>query len=306
MSPRSALRYVNIILALAAFPAAALLVNDYLGYRYRPVDHAGLEAQTQSAMSQAAFLDYAPVVESQVFPGRQKRLTQIDLVGAEDQGGQRPGLMRGDIELVGTYVGPVSYAIFAETATGAQEVFGLGSTVFSRGVLRSVGDEQAVISSGSRDVSFFMSKDSYGGATRVQARGPSPDARQPRAPQAQPGGAAGRPALTRSVGENEWVIDREAMLDSLKNIGQVLTEARLTPRLADGKVEGFMVTEIKPRGVFNGIGLKNGDVLTRINGYDIDSPEKAMQVLSGIKGETAIDLDIKRGGQNMSLHYQIQ
>lgn len=112
--------------------------------------------------------------------------------------------------------------------------------------------------------------------------------------------------MSKKLGENDWVIDQGALVNSLSNISTVLTDARMTPKVLNGAVEGFLVTEIKPRGVFDAVGLKNGDVLKRINGYAIDTPEKAVQVLSGLKGETRIELDIVRGGKKMNFHYEIR
>jgi general secretion pathway protein C len=95
-------------------------------------------------------------------------------------------------------------------------------------------------------------------------------------------------------------------MNALEDMSQVLTDARITPHMAGGKVEGFIVTEIKPRGIFDALGLKNGDVLIRVNNYDIVSPERAIQVLSGLKGANEVDLDLIRGGKRMSFHYQVR
>jgi type II secretion system protein C len=89
-------------------------------------------------------------------------------------------------------------------------------------------------------------------------------------------------------------------------MGTVLTAARLTPVVRGGAVEGFLVTEVKPRGIMDAIGLKNEDILKRVNGYAITSPERAVQVLTALKGQTSFELDIVRRGQNMSFHYLVR
>jgi general secretion pathway protein C len=88
-------------------------------------------------------------------------------------------------------------------------------------------------------------------------------------------------------------------------MSKVLSDARLTPVFTEGKAEGFRVTEIKPRGVFDAIGLRNGDILKRVNGYEMTTPEKAVQVLTALKGQRSIDLDVVRNGARMSFHYDI-
>ncbi|MBI5748319.1 MAG: general secretion pathway protein GspC, partial [Nitrospinae bacterium] len=43
-----------------------------------------------------------------------------------------------------------------------------------------------------------------------------------------------------------------------------------------------------------------------VNNYDIDTPERAIQVISGLKGETRVNLDLMRDGQRVSFNYQIR
>ena len=119
-----------------------------------------------------------------------------------------------------------------------------------------------------------------------------------------PGGPGLR--YSKKTGDNRWVISREAVLNALDDMGSVLTSARLTPRVKNGAVEGFLVTEIKPRGIMDAVGLKNGDILKRVNGYEMTSPERAIQVLTALKGETSFDLDIVRNGRPESFHYEVR
>ncbi len=111
---------------------------------------------------------------------------------------------------------------------------------------------------------------------------------------------------SKKTGENQWVINQEAVLNALDDMGSVLTAARMTPVVRDGAIEGFLVTEIKPRGIMDAIGLKNGDILKRVNGYEMTSPERAVQVLTALKGQTSFEIDIVRGGQNLSFHYEVR
>ena len=85
-----------------------------------------------------------------------------------------------------------------------------------------------------------------------------------------------------------------------------MTDARLLPSMKDGKVEGFRVSEVKPQGIFGTIGIKNGDVLLRMNDFPIDSPEKAMQSFASLKGQSRIRLDLIRDGQPTTFNYDIR
>ena len=85
-----------------------------------------------------------------------------------------------------------------------------------------------------------------------------------------------------------------------------MTDARLLPSIKDGKVEGFKVSEVKPNGIFGTVGIKDGDVLLRINDFAIDSPDKAIQSFVTLKGQSRIKLDLIRDGQPTTLNYDIR
>jgi general secretion pathway protein C len=85
-----------------------------------------------------------------------------------------------------------------------------------------------------------------------------------------------------------------------------MTDARLLPSSRDGKVDGFRVSEVRPSGVFSMVGIKNGDLLQRVNDFPIDSPEKAIQSFVSLKGQSRIKLDLVRDGQPTTLNYDIR
>jgi len=122
-------------------------------------------------------------------------------------------------------------------------------------------------------------------------------------PAAQPAAA---PTGGVSGGGGNYVIDQRALNAALDNIGQAMTDARLLPSVKDGKVEGFRASEVKPQGIFGTIGIKNGDVLLRMNDFPIDSPEKAIQSFASLKGQSRIKLDLIRDGQPTTFNYDIR
>ena len=63
---------------------------------------------------------------------------------------------------------------------------------------------------------------------------------------------------------------------------------------------------IKPGSLLSKIGLMNGDVISKVNGYDINSPEKALQVYGLLKNEKNVSVDLTRNGQNKSISYSIR
>ena len=291
------LKYLNFALALLAFPLLGLLAKDLLVLKYRPALKAVETGTAAAAPADAPFESYAPILEKGAFPSPARQLTKIDII-AEGAAASHPVLT--ELRLLGTYSGPVSFAVFEKTGAAEQEVFRAGQSVFNAGTLLSIEDGKAKLSAGGSEVTFTVFKEEV--PSSISGMGGAVEL--PDAPDGQAAGPGSR--YTEKVAENSWVIDQKAVESSFTDMSRVMTDARLTPKASGGRVEGFLVTEIKPRGIFDAIGLKNGDVLTKINGYDIDSPEKAVQVLSALRGQTNIDLDILRAGKATSLHYTIR
>jgi len=85
-----------------------------------------------------------------------------------------------------------------------------------------------------------------------------------------------------------------------------MTDARLLPNTVDGKQQGFSISEIKPNGIYQSLGLQNGDVLLRINDFNISSTESALQAFMALKGMDRVNLDIIRSGNKVTMTYLIR
>lgn len=292
------LKYLNVGLALLAFPLLGLLAKDLLVLKYRPALKAATTGPAIQVPADAPFESYSAILEKGAFPSASRQLTKIDILEEGTASASHPVLT--ELRLLGTYSGPVSFAVFEKTGSAEQSVFRAGQSVFNAGTLLSIEDGKAKLSAGGSEVTFTVFKEEL--PSSISGMGEPVEL--PDTPDGQAAGSGSR--YTEKVAENSWVIDQKAVESSLNDMSRVMTDARLTPKASGGRVEGFLVTEIKPKGIFDAIGLKNGDVLTKINGYDIDSPEKAVQVLSALRGQTNIDLDILRAGKPASLHYTIR
>jgi len=299
------IRYVNLLLLLLLCLFSVFLIRSYLLYRHASQVTTPAKYKRTVLPAEHRLNRYSPIIEDALFPTATTKLTPIDMVDHGAPGGKVYDNKRANaLTLLGIVVGLDGYAIFENKASGKEDLFQVGDDVFGAGVLKEVGEKEAVLDVGGRLVPFQLPRDDMRRyAPSAADSGLSPQVKARGAPPAAPGSA---PRFSRQVSKNEWVIDQRAVLKSLDDMSQVLTDARITPRMAGGEVEGFVITEIKPRGIFDALGLKNGDVLMRVNNYDIVSPERAIQVLSGLKGANEVNIDLIRGGQNMSFHYQIR
>ncbi|MFQ5735878.1 MAG: hypothetical protein ACE5GY_03330 [Thermodesulfobacteriota bacterium] len=290
---------INIFFFILIFPVLAFLIGDYLAYSYasgRSMPKASFTAPAPQAPPLIG--SYAPVVEMPLFPSVSRKFQPVHISDDILSDVDVSSALR-SMRLIGTFVGKKSYVVIEKKGKGAEKTFRVGESVFGVGVLREVRRNSAVISVGAMDFTIAMPKED---AVGVRAA--------PQAVKAGPAAAgSAAPRFDRSVrktGRNSWAIDRKAITHALDNIGQVLSDARMKPVVSNGVVQGFVLDEVVPRGIFDIIGLKNGDILKRVNGFALTTPEKAVQVLTGLRGETEIAIDIVRGGKKIKLQYDIR
>ncbi len=283
---------LNILLAILCSIILAKLAADIVTYR---LSHAFPAASGKSSAPPPPaavedLLSFAPIVEKGLFgKATQGKLTPITQTTATKSA---PGTSQKDLILLGTAVGSFreTFALIQKQSTKEERVFRLGDQVFDLGPLVTVKKEMAEIQAGGQ---------------RIKILTPTAPAETEKTPPLQAG--AGAPGgLASQVGAGSYVVDQRALNAALDNIGQAMTDARLLPSIKDGKVEGFRASEVKPAGVFGMVGIKNGDVLLRINDFPIDSPEKAIQSFVSLKGQSRIKLDLVRDGQPTTFTYDIR
>ncbi len=110
----------------------------------------------------------------------------------------------------------------------------------------------------------------------------------------------------KKVGDNRYVISRELINDSLNNLSKLGTQARIMPHFSNGKAVGFKLYSIAPNSLYSKIGLKNGDVVKKINGFNLDSPEKALEIYQKLRTSDRVTIEIERRGRDMQLQYNIE
>lgn len=148
--------------------------------------------------------------------------------------------------------------------------------------------------------------DSPGAGTVAEAPnlGVAPLAR-PMAP--RPGAAPGGPSAEgiRKVADNRYDVDKQVIESALANLNTLATQARLVPSFKNGQANGFKLFQIQPGSLYSSIGIENGDVITRINGYEVNSPDKALEVYQKLREASHVSLDYERGGQTFKKEISI-
>lgn len=105
--------------------------------------------------------------------------------------------------------------------------------------------------------------------------------------------------------ENNYEISRDELDKQLSDLNSIATQARIVPSFKNGVANGFKLFSIRPGSIYQKIGIQNGDVIRKLNGYEINSPDKALEVYGKLKESSKIEIELERRGQNIQKSYVI-
>jgi len=137
-----------------------------------------------------------------------------------------------------------------------------------------------------------------GAAPRAAAAASAP----PPAP--RPSDAGGADIVRIDTGT--WQVRREKLLENFANVGSLSSQATVTPYFVQGQQLGFRLSQIRAGGVLQQIGLQEGDVLQKVNGLDIHTPQEALQAYQQLQTESTVRLSILRNNSPTTLTYEIR
>lgn len=111
----------------------------------------------------------------------------------------------------------------------------------------------------------------------------------------------------QSSGSGKTVtVARADVTNSLRNINKLLTQVRIRPHLSHGRPDGFMLSYISRGSLFSKLGLQRGDIIKRLNGKTINTPEDAFSFYKALESGSTLSLDIVRKGTPRTINYTIR
>jgi general secretion pathway protein C len=279
LSGRKALPVVNVIMGILLVAMVLFFVRDIVSLSLSRTEGMSAPGPKSRVPERHTLRDYAGILRNNPFgfPGGDLR----PLAAAPGQ-----STTGTDISLIGTVAGrkEVSYAIFADKS-GRQEVFRVGDSVFGLGKLVRVNKYSVIIGigGGRREVTLADV------AVIKEISTPKP---------------AG--SFAKKTGEVTYQVDTQSIQQAIEKPAKIMTDARFLPNMVNGRQMGFVLSEVKPGGIYASLGLRNGDVLLRINQFNISNPESALQAFTALRGIDRAELDIIRNGERMTMTYQIR
>jgi general secretion pathway protein C len=117
-----------------------------------------------------------------------------------------------------------------------------------------------------------------------------------------PGQGAGQPPVrTQKIALRRSQID-----NAVQDVAQLMNQVNIRPHFTQGQPDGMMFSRIRPNSIFMRMGLRNGDIITGVNGRSIATVDDALSFYEGLKSADNVTVDIKRGGRPRKIEYTIR
>lgn len=138
------------------------------------------------------------------------------------------------------------------------------------------------------------------GAEPAKPAATQPAAAQPAAERgARPGASVGIEGADKAIScasENSCTVERAFVEKLMANPNQLMSQARMFPVTKDGETQGFRVSGIRNGSLAMLLGLKNGDVVSEINGAKLGTIDDALAMYQKLRRANHLSVTVERGG----------
>jgi len=262
--------------------------------------------RSSASRTQPRVRDVRAVVQRNVFCSTCEPLARDqEVVGAPTTpGGPIPTPLA--LALVATMVGgdPASaHALVREKSSGRFRILRPGDGLDGGRVVASIHTRRVLLRRGQRQE--YLALDRLQTARAVAAR------RRPRQNPARPRGRPRSAAASllpgvRRAGPGRWEIRPSVIRKLTQNPGLLRGSARVSVQLRHGRQIGFRIHRMPNGGIYQGLGLRNEDVIRSVNGRPLTSPDRALEAYAKLRKATRIVLGITRGGRALRHEYVVR
>ena len=229
---------------------------------------------------------YKAVMERNLFDTRSSSAPvtrQIDVSNLEET--------KLNLKLWGTVSGSSDgdYAVIEDVKAREQNLYRVGDAV-QTATLKGIYREKVVLSVDGKDEVLQM-QDLKSGPAALR-----------------PGGlpTRGTPAGAGAVRAQRISLRRSYIEQSMQDMASLMTQVQIQPHMEDGVPAGLALSSIKPNSIFRRMGLRNGDVITGVDGNAISSVDDALKMVDSLKSASNLTVQLKRRGREKNIEYRIR
>ena len=108
------------------------------------------------------------------------------------------------------------------------------------------------------------------------------------------------------VSDTNYTVSRQLLDKVLSNQAELMRAARVIPYEENGRTIGVKVYGIRRNALLGKLGIQNGDVLSKINGFDLSSPDSALEAYTKLRQTDQFSIAMMRRGQPRTMEYSVK
>ena len=107
------------------------------------------------------------------------------------------------------------------------------------------------------------------------------------------------------VDDFNYTIPRKTVDQFTANVASFMRGARIVPSMKNGKPQGIKLYAIRPTSPYSRLGFTNGDTVVSVNGFEIDSMDRALEIYTQLRDAKELRFQLERRGKPVELTIKI-
>lgn len=289
MIPKAIFTFVNL---LCITVSAYVVVDGFYGTISARLTQPPLSTQQNvyrigdADTNSRPLSSYKAVLERNLFNTRsdsQPQAQQVDVESLEET--------NLNLKLWGTVSGTDNgdYAVIEDVKAREQNLYRTGDAI-QTATVKEIYREKVVLTVNGKDEVLQMQELESGKAA------------------SRPGGLPVREAAPSSgaVRAQRISLRRSYIEQSMTDMASLMTQVQIQPHMENGVPAGLALSSIKPNSIFRRMGLRNGDIISGVDGNEISSVDDALKLVESLKSSSNLSVQLKRRGQEKNIEYSIR
>lgn len=109
-----------------------------------------------------------------------------------------------------------------------------------------------------------------------------------------------------SVSPTHKVVNKNAAMAKIGSLSNTLKLVEAKSRFNTDGQPGFIVDGIPKSSILEQAGLKNGDLIRSVNGQELSTIQKAIQVMCKVRNQNQINVELLRSNRLLKLKYDLE
>jgi general secretion pathway protein C len=168
------------------------------------------------------------------------------------------------------------------SSNGEEKPYAIGDDVTRGTTLQAIFPDRVILARAGRLETLRLDKDAPARALAAVAPG------------------AGKPAGSLDADTTQMLSNiRQELLSDPSRAAEYI---RIQPASNGGQLRGYRIYPGRDRAAFNAVGLRPGDLVTQVNGIELNDANTALQMLGQLSQSSNVTVVVERGGQQQTVN----